>query len=75
VVVVPSWRQIIDLGDIDASVGVNTTGQSGHPASPHFRDQVALWAAGDYHPLPFTRAAVEEAAVAELRLLPDGDRG
>jgi penicillin amidase len=75
VVVVPSWRQIIDLGDIDASVGVNTTGQSGHPASPHFRDQVDLWAAGEYHPLPFTRAAVEEVAVAELRLLPDGDRG
>src|SRR5207245_6703077 len=30
--IVPSWRHIIDLADIEASVGVYTTGHSGHPA-------------------------------------------
>jgi penicillin G amidase len=68
--VVPSWRMVIDLGDLDRSVGVNTLGQSGNPASPHYRDQFPLWLEGGLHPLPFTRAAVDEAAVATLRLMP-----
>ena len=70
VVVVPSWRQIIDLSDLDASVGTHTTGQSGNPASPHFKDLFPLWSTGRYHPLPFTRPAVEAAAESRLRLLP-----
>ncbi len=68
--VVPSWRQIVDLADVDASVGVHTTGQSGNPASPHWNDLVHLWSAGRYHPLPFTRAAVEAAAAGTLTLSP-----
>ena len=31
----------------------NTTGNSGHPASPHYADQALLWLNDDYHPLPF----------------------
>ncbi len=68
--VVPSWRQIVDLADIDASVGMHTTGQSGNPASPHWNDMVGAWAAGEYHPLPFTRPAVEAAASTSLTLSP-----
>jgi penicillin amidase len=71
VVVVPSWRQIIDLADFDASVGTHTVGQSGNPASPHFNDLFPLWSNGQYHPLPFTRPAVEAAAESRLVLLPD----
>ena len=67
---VPSWRQIVDLAELDASVGTHTTGQSGHPASPHWSDLVPLWGAGEYHPLPFTRPAVEAAAEATLTLRP-----
>jgi len=69
-VVIPSWRQIVDLSDIDASLGVHTTGQSGNPASPHYRDFVELWATGRYHPRPFTRPKVEEAANATFTLVP-----
>jgi penicillin G amidase len=69
-VVIPSWRQIQDLSDPDASVGTHTTGQSGHPASPHWNDLVSLWAEGRYHPLPLTRAAVEREAVSAMTLLP-----
>ena len=70
-VVVPSWRQIVDLSDIDASVGIHTVGQSGHPASPHFRDFVEPWSRGEHHPLPFSREAVERHAEHRLRLVPD----
>jgi penicillin G amidase len=70
-VVVPSWRQIIDLSDLDASVGTHTVGQSGNPASPHFNDLFPLWSTGQYHPLPFTRAAVEAATESRLELVPE----
>ncbi|HZA60140.1 MAG TPA: penicillin acylase family protein [Actinomycetota bacterium] len=70
VAVLPSWRQILDPGDWDASVGVLTTGQAGNPVSPHFRDQFPLWSEGKHHPMPFTRAAVEAATIHRLDLLP-----
>jgi penicillin amidase len=70
VAVLPSWRQIIDLADLDASVGTLTLGQSGNPVSPHFSDQLELWAAGELHPMPFTPEAVRAAARSSLRLVP-----
>ena len=65
-----SYRQILDVGAWDASIGVNTTGQSGHPRSPHYFDQNRLWRQGDYRPLPFTRGAVDAATVSRLELVP-----
>jgi penicillin amidase len=70
VYVVPSWRAIYDLADLDRSVGVIPTGQSGSPASPHWNDQSAAWAAGELRPLPFSRVAVEAATTARLTLVP-----
>jgi penicillin amidase len=68
--VIASWRAVYDLADLDRSIGVLPAGVSGNPASPHWSDQFPLWIAGEHHPLPFTRPAVEAAAVATLRLLP-----
>ena len=68
--VTPSWRHIIDLSDIEQSVGTHTVGQSGHPASPHFNDLIPLWSKGEYHPLPFGRDEVDAVAEATLKLLP-----
>jgi penicillin amidase len=68
--VVASWRQIVDLGDLDASRGTHTVGQSGNPASPHWNDLFPLWSTGRHHPLPFTRPAVEAATESKMDLLP-----
>jgi penicillin amidase len=68
--VVASWRAVYDLADLDGSVGVLTTGQSGHPGSTHWDDQAPLWAGGKHKPLPFSRAAVEAATLSTLHLLP-----
>jgi penicillin amidase len=68
---VASWRQIIDLSDLDNSIGTHTVGQSGNPASPHYNDLFPLWSTGRHHSLPFTRAAVEAATESKLDLLPD----
>jgi penicillin amidase len=65
-----SYRLILDIGAWDASLGVNITGQSGHPRSPHYFDQNTLWRQGQYRSLPFTRGAVEAATVSQLELVP-----
>jgi penicillin amidase len=65
-----SWRQIIDLGDWDASRVIHTTGQSGHPASKHYDDMIPLWLNGQYHPMLWARERVEANAEARLRLTP-----
>jgi penicillin amidase len=67
-----SYRQILDVGAWDRSLGVNTTGQSGHPGSAHYFDQNRLWQTGGYHPLLFTRSAVDAATVSILVLVPNG---
>ncbi len=65
-----SYRQILDVGSWDASVAVNTTGQSGHPRSPHYFDQNTLWRQGRYRSLPFSREAVDRASASTLELVP-----
>jgi penicillin amidase len=51
-------------------MAVNTPGQSGDPASPHYRDLFPLWAAGGYAPLRFSRAAVMGDAETVIALTP-----
>lgn len=45
----PSMRQIVDLSDRRRSLTVIPTGQSGHPLSPHYKDQTQLWLNHNYH--------------------------
>ncbi len=69
-VVVASYRQILDVADWDRSLVIHTTGQSGLPFHPHYRDFVPLWATGQYHPMLFSRSRVEQTAEATLSLVP-----
>jgi penicillin G amidase len=45
-------------------------GQSGHPASAHYDDQLDAWLEGRLLPMAFDRSAVESRAVTRLRLEP-----
>jgi penicillin amidase len=65
---IASYRQVIDVGAWDSTRAVNTTGQSGHPGSPHYFDQNALWSRDEYRTFPFSRTAVEQARAARLLL-------
>jgi penicillin amidase len=64
----PSFRQIVDLGDLSRSVAMHPPGQSGHLASPHYDDLIEPWLKGEYYPMLWTREQVEDGAVARLRL-------
>jgi len=59
-IVGPVYRMIIDLSDLDNSVSVLAPGQSGNPASPHYADQISAWFNAKYHPMLFSRGAVEK---------------
>ncbi len=65
-----SYREVLDLSDWDRSTTINVPGQSGQPLSPHYDDLLPLWADGRYHPLLFTREAIERHASERLRLVP-----
>lgn len=68
----PSMRMVIDLSDLDRSVWVNSTGQSGHAYDRHYTDQIDAWARGESYPWPFTQAAVKAGSESELTLVPAG---
>ncbi len=65
-----SWREILDVGDWDRSVMTNVPGESGDPSSKHYADLLDDWAAGRYHPMPFSRKAVESFTDEKVILLP-----
>jgi penicillin G amidase len=66
-----SFRMVLDVGQWDNSVAVNTPGQSGDPSSPHYRDLFPLWLTGKYFPLLYSRSAVDKAAERKIVLVPD----
>lgn len=39
----PSLRCIVEIGDLTRSEFILSSGQSGHPNSPHYSDQTPLW--------------------------------
>ncbi len=65
-----TYRQIIDLGNLDNSRATNTPGQSGQPGSPYYANLARSFAEQQYFPLHYTRAKVEAATQHRLTLLP-----
>jgi len=63
-------RMIVDLSNLDASLTVHTTGESGHAYHPHYDDMMTLWATGKYYPMWWSEQAVEAHAAEHLRLEP-----
>ena len=66
----PGFRALYDLSDLERSLAILNTGQSGHLLSPHYRDMNPLWARGEYVPLVTRRARIEGGALGTLVLRP-----
>jgi len=66
----PSEREIVDLGNLDNSLAIHTTGQSGHAFHPHYDDMAALWASVQYAPMWWEQTSVMNDAEGHLRLTP-----
>lgn len=67
---IPSMRMIVDLGNFDNSVSVNSTGESGNPGSSWYGDMIDMWRTVKYHPMLWTRQQIEAAAAHKLMLEP-----
>jgi penicillin amidase len=65
------YRLIADLSDTPGGLwAVDGQSQSGHPGSPHYRDQLLDWNEGRYHYLPLDPTETARAAIATLTLQP-----
>ena len=65
-----SFRIIVDTGDWDRTVGSNTPGQSGDPASPFYGNLFELWANDRFFPVFYSRERVESVAAERWVLTP-----
>jgi len=64
----PSFRQIVDMGDLSKSVVIVPPGQSGQLTSPHYDDLVQPWLEGIFHPMLWTRIQVDAESASKLVL-------
>lgn len=66
----PSMRMIVDLGNLNNSLTVHTTGQSGHAYHPHYADMAPLWATIEYYAMLWDEETVTADAEGHLVLIP-----
>jgi penicillin G amidase len=66
----PSMRMIVDLSNLNNSVTVHTTGQSGHAYSKHYIDMADLWRNIQYYPMWWAEQSIIDNSEGHLRLVP-----
>jgi penicillin G amidase len=65
-----SFRIVVDVGDWEKTLGVNTPGQSGNPDDAHYRDLFPLWATDRFFAVPYARDRVKAASEKTSVLIP-----
>jgi penicillin amidase len=66
----PSYRQVIDLSDMNRSVFIGTLGQGGNPIGSHYADMQPMWRDG--HSIPMSTAAADWGRTQTLELKAGG---
>jgi penicillin amidase len=69
-----SYREIMDTADWDRSVVTNVPGQSGQPESEFYGNLLPLWDKGEYFPMLYGRAKVDQNTSHKLTLKPSANR-
>jgi penicillin amidase len=65
-----SYRQILDLADLNGAQICIPPGNSGQPGSPHYADNIDRWRTVEYHPLFIDWGDIEANAEARQELVP-----
>lgn len=65
-----SLRAIYDLADLERSVFIHSTGQSGNFLSPWYRHFAEPWARNESVPMITRRPDIEKSAIGTLKLVP-----
>ncbi|WP_137818811.1 penicillin acylase family protein [Pseudomonas sp. 2FG] len=69
---IPAMRIVVDFGRAEPMIGVNSTGQSGNPASPHYADGIDAWLKGHYMSFPFQSENLDKTYGSKRLLLTPG---
>ncbi len=69
---VPAMRIVVDFGQPEPMMGLNSTGQSGNPASPHYADGIDAWLKGQYMTFPFQPQNLDKVYGTKRLLLTPG---
>ena len=69
--VTASYRQVYEVGNWEKAQTVSASGQSGHPFSKLYSDQIDMWLEGEYHKMPWGRDAVEKETEFRMKLIPE----
>lgn len=67
---IPSFRMVVDLGNLGRSTMLHSTGQSGHAFHHHYDDMIEPWVDGVQAPLLWRRETIEDEARSTLTLFP-----
>jgi len=67
----PAMRLLVDFENMDNSVSVLPTGQSGHFKSKHYNDQFEMFNQGKYRPMLMNKEIIEKTCKRKLVLKPN----
>jgi acyl-homoserine-lactone acylase len=67
---IPEMRIIVDFSQEEPMYGVNSSGQSDNPSSPHYDDGIHAWRKGEYIRFPFREESVKAQYREALVLTP-----
>lgn len=57
----PSTRRIIDFSDVENSISILPTGQSGNPFSKHYRDQAEMYVNGEFRKMMMNKEEIQKS--------------
>lgn len=65
-----SFRIIVDTGDWESTLGINTPGQSGDPESPFYKNLFSKWANDEYFKVPYSYENIQKNSFEKTVLKP-----
>ena len=66
----PSTRRVVDFSDVENSMSILPTGQSGNPFSAHYDDQAELYRSGGFRKMLLNRQEIEDQTQSTLIFVP-----
>jgi len=66
----PSTRRIVDFSDIENSMSILPTGQSGNPLSPHYKDQAQMFINGEFRKMMMNKEEIMTTSKSLLQFSP-----
>lgn len=67
----PAMRILLDFADIENSISINPTGESGYFMSSHYDDQTKMYLEGEFREQMMNRKEIEEKQIGCLVLMPE----